>query len=80
MLVVTIGIAGKNAISKDALIGAVYSSIQQEIGHNLKSRKTILIVDNPPVAPLVVEQQQPAKQTQSNPSFTVRTPVENRQS
>lgn len=66
----------KNGVSKDALIGAAYSSKQPDIGSKLKSRKTILVVDNPPVASSVVKQPHPAQQMESTPSFTVKTPGE----
>jgi hypothetical protein len=52
----------KNGVSKDVLIGAAYSSTQPEIGYKLKARKTILIIDSPPMAPIVVKQQQPTQQ------------------
>ncbi len=69
----------KNGVSEDPLIGAAYSSTQPEIGYQLKSRKMILVIDNPPVAPMVVKQLQPAQHMQSNPSSTVKEPGEDHQ-
>ncbi len=66
----------RNGVSEDALIGAAYSTTHPEIGYKLKSHKTILIIDNPPVAPMVVKQLQPAQQMQSNQSSTAKTPGE----
>jgi hypothetical protein len=51
----------KNGVSKDVLIEAAYSAAHPEIGYKLKTRKTILIIDNPPIAPIVVKQQQPVQ-------------------
>jgi len=52
----------KNGVSQDALIGAAYSSKQPEIGFKLKSRKTVIIIDNPPMVPMVAKLPQPVQQ------------------
>jgi len=52
----------KNGVNQDALIGAAYSSKQPEVGFKLKSRKTVIIIDNPPMVPMVARQPQSVQQ------------------
>ncbi|HUI46204.1 MAG TPA: hypothetical protein VL122_09525 [Nitrospirota bacterium] len=54
----------KNGVSQDALIGAAYSSKQPEVGFKLKSRKTVIIIENPPMVPMVARQSQSVQQPQ----------------
>jgi len=52
----------KNGVSQDALIAAAYPSKQPEIGFKLKSRKTVILIDNPPMAPMVAKLPQSVQQ------------------
>lgn len=61
----------KNDMKPDMLVSAAYSSKQPEIGVKIKDRKTVIIVENPPVAPMVATkpvvpeaQTKPASQAQ----------------
>jgi hypothetical protein len=69
----------KYGVSQDALIGAAYSSKQPEIGYHLKSRKTVIIIDNQPITPIVSRQLQSSQQAQSKPTSTAKTPGEEKQ-
>ncbi len=49
----------KNGVSHDVLIAAAYSSKRPEIGFTLKSRKTVITIENPLVGPAVALKQGP---------------------
>jgi outer membrane protein OmpA-like peptidoglycan-associated protein len=51
----------KQGVQPDILIAAAYSSKQPAVGFNIKDKKTVIIIENPPVVP-VVETKQPAPQ------------------
>jgi len=58
----------KNGVDQDALIITAYSSKQAGIGFKLKSRKTVIIIENPPVGPAVASKQEPVKEAQPKPT------------
>lgn len=62
----------KNGVPQYSLIAAAYSSKQPEIGFNLKSRKTVIIVENPLTATMV--QAQPPRQALPKPNSTSVAP------
>jgi hypothetical protein len=53
----------KNDVDRDSLIAAAYSSKQPEIGFKIKTRKTTIIIENPPAAPPVTVKQEAAPST-----------------
>jgi hypothetical protein len=65
----------KNGVNQDVLIAAAYSSKQPEIAFNLKSGKTVIIIENP----LVAKQAQPFQQAQSKQTATTVVPEVNQQ-
>jgi flagellar motor protein MotB len=65
----------KNGVNKDALVAGAYSSQQPGIGFKLKSHKTVIIVENPLVAPPAVSKQEPGQQPQSKPTSTAKAPA-----
>jgi hypothetical protein len=78
----------KNNVRQDALIAAAYSSKKPEIGFKIKDRKTVILIENPPVAPVLsaVKQEsppvKPAPATQSTstastaPTSTAAAPAQ----
>jgi hypothetical protein len=42
----------KNGVNQDALIAAAYSPQQPRMGFLIKDRKTVIIIENPPIVPL----------------------------
>lgn len=65
----------KQGVSEDALIAAAYSSKQPDVGFKLKSHKTVIIIENPPMAPAVVSKQEPTQEAQSKPTATTKAPA-----
>ncbi len=65
----------KSGVDQDALVAAAYSSKQPDAGFKLKSHKTVIIVENPPVAPSVASKHEPAQETQSKPTATNKAPA-----
>jgi hypothetical protein len=65
----------KNDVDKDSLVAAAYTSKQPAIGFKLKSHKTVIIIENPLVAPPVVSKQEPGQQPQSKPTSTAKAPA-----
>lgn len=65
----------KSGVNQDALVAAAYSSKQPEIGFNLKSHKTVLIIENPLAAPPVASKQETGQQPQSKSTPTVKAPA-----
>jgi hypothetical protein len=53
----------KSGVDQDSLIAAAYSSKQPEIGFKIKTRKTTIMIENPPAAPLVTGKQEAAPST-----------------
>ncbi len=47
----------KNGVDPDALVAAAYSSKQPAFGFKLKSHKTVIIIENPPMTPVVGSKQ-----------------------
>lgn len=53
----------KNSVEPDVLVAAAYSSKQPEIGFKIKSMKTSIMIETPPVMPMLSMKQEPAKET-----------------
>ncbi len=58
----------KNDVDRDALVAAAFSSKQPAVGFNLKSHKTVIIIENPLVVPPVAGQQPQSKPTTTAPA------------
>ncbi len=65
----------KNGVDKDSLVAAAFSSKQPAAGFKLKSHKTVIILENPLVAPTVATKAEPIQQTQSKPTSTASAPA-----
>ena len=65
----------KNDVDRDSLIAAAYTSKQPAVGFKLKSHKTVIIIEYPPMAPVIASNQAPVQQTQSKPTSTVKAPT-----
>jgi hypothetical protein len=50
----------KNGVSQDALIAAAYAAKQPELGFRIKDHKTVIIIENPPMVPMVATKQEAA--------------------
>jgi flagellar motor protein MotB len=61
----------KNGVDQDVLIAAAYSSKRPETGFTLKSRKTVIIIENPPVGPAVASKQGAPPAAPAAPSKTI---------
>ena len=55
----------KNGVNQDALIATAYSAKQPVIGFKIKGHKTVIIIENPPTAPMVATKQEAAPQAQA---------------
>ncbi len=64
----------KNGVDKDSLVAAAYTSKQPAVGFKLKSHKTVIIIETPPLAPVVASKQAPAQEAESKPTSTSKTP------
>jgi hypothetical protein len=63
----------KKDVSQDALIAAAYSTKQPEVGFKIKDHKTVIIIENPPLVPMVATKQAVIPQTQSKPTTTIKS-------
>jgi hypothetical protein len=64
----------KNGVDQDSLIAAAYTSKQPAVGFKLKSHKTVIIIETPPLAPVIASKQAPVQETQSKPTSTAKAP------
>jgi|GEM_PF-1518805 outer membrane protein OmpA-like peptidoglycan-associated protein len=62
----------KKGINQDALIAAAYSSKQPEVGFKIKDHKTVIIIENPPVVPVMATPQATAPEAQTKPAPTTK--------
>lgn len=63
----------KNGVNQDTLIAAAYSAKQPEIGFKIKNHKTVIIIENPPTAPLVAKQDVASTPSQVKPTNATNT-------
>ncbi len=64
----------KNDVDKDSLVAAAFTSKQPSVGFKLKSHKTVIIIENPLVAPAVASKAEPIQQVPSKPTTTASAP------
>jgi hypothetical protein len=60
----------KKGVSQDALIAVAYSSKQADTGFKIKERKTIILVENPIVAPPAAPKQEAVTGSKQTPTTT----------
>ncbi len=65
----------KNDVDRDSLVAAAFTSKEPAVGFNLKSHKTVIIIENPLTAPSVASKQEPGQQPQSKPTSTATAPA-----
>jgi hypothetical protein len=63
----------KHGVNQDALIAAAYSPKRPLMGSLIKDRKTVIIIENPPTAPLGATRQEGARQSPVKPVPDTRT-------
>lgn len=58
----------KNGVNPEALIAAAYSPKQPVMGYLIRDRKTVILIEKPPTAPLAAARQEAARQSFSKPA------------
>jgi len=66
----------KNGMDQNSLVAAAYASKQPDIGFTLRAGKTVLIIENPPMASMILKKQEPVQQVQTKPTATMKEPAE----
>ncbi len=58
----------KNGVNQNALIAVAYSEKQAVIGFRIKDHKTVIIIENPPMVPMIATKQEAAPQAPVKPA------------